>query len=620
MRKDHLLTLVIIQALLTIPAYGQVNAYAKISAFTDSTLTLDVSYVDETYDTFEDGEAIVIMQMQDDVLGSTSHDSSFGDLSSIGSAGYYEIVRIASHTENESSIPSIISLSSDLLRTYNLSSNSSIQIISFPLLGSPDYTSVSDISGVPWDGNLGGVIAFEVDGTFTLEHDIDASGIGFRGGDEDGPTSGSCDGSTYYSAASDQFAGKGEGIYKVTNSNYEEAKGKMLNGGGGGNEHNGGGGGGGNYSAGGEGGIGWDCGGTFAGGDGGLELGTQVSSVRVFAGGGGGGGEGNNNVSTAGADGGGIILLKADSLVTSTGASSVSISANGNDSGDAGNDGAGGAGAGGSIILDIDVFEIDPLCPLTVSANGGDGGDVGSAGVHGGGGGGGQGCIKLSADLPIADATLETVSGTGGWNDTGYSSKAGDGSGIDNLGLLDLTPTVLPIQLLSFTAQLHNTSVELSWITSSETNNDYFEVERSKDNLEWKKIGTVDGAGTSNTYNFYSLRDEQAQAGANYYRLKQVDYNGRASFSNAVIIVLDYGFEDISIYPNPSKDFVNILLNNIELYHVGFYNSCGKEVHINHSILGNRISLDLSNEIEGIYIVRLSSESKVHSGIVIIDK
>ena len=99
------------------------------------------------------------MQMQDDVIGSTADDASFGDLGSIQSAGRYEIVTILSHTE-AAGLPTSITISGSFTYSYNTGANSSVQIISFPTFGSPDYTTVSNISAKVWNGNTGGVVAF----------------------------------------------------------------------------------------------------------------------------------------------------------------------------------------------------------------------------------------------------------------------------------------------------------------------------------------------------------------------------------------------------------------------------------------------------------------------------
>ena len=93
-----------------------VNGYAHISAINDSTLTL--SNVDEQYDTFEDGEEIILMQMQGAGISDSSNSASFGNLSSIGSAGLYEVATIFSHTES-SGLPLTIKLSSKIKNNYS---------------------------------------------------------------------------------------------------------------------------------------------------------------------------------------------------------------------------------------------------------------------------------------------------------------------------------------------------------------------------------------------------------------------------------------------------------------------------------------------------------------------
>ncbi|NOR88395.1 MAG: T9SS C-terminal target domain-containing protein, partial [Bacteroidales bacterium] len=401
----------------------EINAYAEVTNISGTTITL--SSVDETVDTFEDGDQIIIMQMQDDVIGSnTGDDASFGDLSDIQSAGLYEIVTILSHTES-SGLPAIITVSAAFTNTYNTGSNSAVQIISFPTLGSPDYTTSSNILSKDWDGSTGGVVAFNVNGVLTLANDILADESGFRGASANSDnSSGSCDGTTYISATTDDYADKGEGIYKISNSNYFAGKGHVLSGGGGGNSHNGGGGGGSNYSIGGDGGPGWQSSSPgycvpTAGGLGGLALFGEIDESRIFLGGGGGSGEGNNGGPPTGGSGGGIIILHANEISTTGSCAGISISTNGEnvDSGTSSNDGGSGGGAGGSIIIETALWSIDASCDLTISANGGNGTSVGSGSTHGGGGGGGHG-VMFFLDA-IYTGTTETDPGDGGGNDNG---------------------------------------------------------------------------------------------------------------------------------------------------------------------------------------------------------
>ncbi len=94
----------------------------------------------------------------------------------------------------------------------------------------------------------------------------------------------------------------------------------------------------------------------------------------------------------------------------------------------------------------------------------------------------------------------------------------------------------LPVELISFSGQKKDASVLLSWETSSELNNNYFSVERSDDDGEFSSIGIVDGNGTCSQPHFYSFTDDDPNTGENYYRLRQVDFNGREHISNIIAI------------------------------------------------------------------------------------
>ncbi|MGB6036117.1 MAG: hypothetical protein WBG42_07600, partial [Cryomorphaceae bacterium] len=114
--------------------------------------------------------------------------------------------------------------------------------------------------------------------------------------------------------------------------------------------------------------------------------------------------------------------------------------------------------------------------------------------------------------------------------------------------------TPLPIELISFDAELRGTYVDLDWETATEINNDYFVVERAGENLDWKPILTVTGAGNSNSLLAYSEKDRQPLDGLSYYRLKQVDYDGEFSYSEPVAVFNNQveSSHDVFMYPNPS--------------------------------------------------------------------
>ncbi|RYF97405.1 MAG: hypothetical protein EOO00_00195 [Chitinophagaceae bacterium] len=238
---------------------AQVNGYAKVTSVIGPVLT--VTNFNETYDQFDIGDRVIVMQMQDNVIGSnTANNSSFGNIASIANAGRFEVATVLL-TARVSGILNVITLTGPLSTTFNTGSNSSVQIVTFPTLGSPNYSTTSNINALPWDGNIGGIVAFNVNGILTLNHNISADNAGFRGGasDSNNGTDAGCNNTTFFSAVSAYHGNKGEGIYKATDANYTSAVGRIASGGGGGNGHNSGGGGGSNYTSGGDGGNGYNC-------------------------------------------------------------------------------------------------------------------------------------------------------------------------------------------------------------------------------------------------------------------------------------------------------------------------------------------------------------------------
>ncbi len=111
----------------------------------------------------------------------------------------------------------------------------------------------------------------------------------------------------------------------------------------------------------------------------------------------------------------------------------------------------------------------------------------------------------------------------------------------------------LPIELISFDAYYKGKEVNITWQTATETNNDYFTIERSENGTIFEPNGIVDGAGNSNALLTYFDIDHSPLSGTSYYRLKQTDFNGTYSYSKIVAVkplsLSDGGF---MIYPNPT--------------------------------------------------------------------
>ena len=112
----------------------------------------------------------------------------------------------------------------------------------------------------------------------------------------------------------------------------------------------------------------------------------------------------------------------------------------------------------------------------------------------------------------------------------------------------------LPIQLVEFNAKTEQNYIKTYWKTLSEFNNDYFVVEKSIDLKEFYEIGKVKSAGFSSSPLYYELFDYNPFNGYQYYRLKQVDFNGSYSYSDTIVVFYNSNYSascNLIIYPNP---------------------------------------------------------------------
>jgi Secretion system C-terminal sorting domain len=120
---------------------------------------------------------------------------------------------------------------------------------------------------------------------------------------------------------------------------------------------------------------------------------------------------------------------------------------------------------------------------------------------------------------------------------------------------------VLPVQWLQpVTASIHNHHSMVEWSTASEINNEKFVIEHSNDGKEFYYTGEQKGEGNTNEAKTYSFIHESPSAGMNYYRIKQMDFDGKYTYSN--IASVSYKPQDLRIYPNPVRNEVTITTTN----------------------------------------------------------
>lgn len=160
----------------------------------------------------------------------------------------------------------------------------------------------------------------------------------------------------------------------------------------------------------------------------------------------------------------------------------------------------------------------------------------------------------------------------------------------------------LPVELVDFNAVLNKDKhVSLSWRTLSENNNLKFVIERSSNGLDFSSIMTVPGQGNSTTGMSYQTLDKNPFFGLNYYRLKQVDYNGNYNYSAIRVVDVDHE-KMVSIYPNPAKDL--IFIDSKELLKIEFVDVLGQGKMSLDVLVGNN-SIDVSHLCRGMYLLRI---------------
>jgi hypothetical protein len=180
--------------------------------------------------------------------------------------------------------------------------------------------------------------------------------------------------------------------------------------------------------------------------------------------------------------------------------------------------------------------------------------------------------------------------------------------------------TVLPVTFSKFIVKTHQDGKLLHWRTETELNNKVFEIERSNDMQNYNVIATVDGQGNSSIPIDYEYLDKNPLKGQNYYRIKQVDFDGKYSYS--VIRRADHIIEGVqihSVFPNPAHQQVTLEIFSERLAQttIAVYNSLGVEVQRQSKRLNRgwqNVPLNLSNHPGGLYKIVLDIEN---SGVIV---
>lgn len=197
-----------------------------------------------------------------------------------------------------------------------------------------------------------------------------------------------------------------------------------------------------------------------------------------------------------------------------------------------------------------------------------------------------------------------------------YSSKGDAAAEIDDISI---TAATLPVTLINFSGEIKGKQNILHWATATEESNMGFEIQRSIDGIDFSKIGFVNtkaADGNSNAKINYNFTDAAYTSNTNYYRLKQIDKDGKFNYSN-IIVLRDENAPSLSkiiIYPNPAKNMLNVKIasngtNQIALLVTDLK---GKLLLNKITNVGNGesiIQVDVSHLAAGTYFLKLLSEN-----------
>lgn len=202
-------------------------------------------------------------------------------------------------------------------------------------------------------------------------------------------------------------------------------------------------------------------------------------------------------------------------------------------------------------------------------------------------------------------------------------SKAGAISISNNIVTgFDSNGAALPVVMLSFSVKKSGISAEINWQTATETNNNYFTIQRSKDGSNMEDIAIINGAGSSSEIKSYVTFDNKPYDGLSYYRIKQTDFDGKTSYTDFVSFSLKSEI-NFKVFPNPFGNSTTFQINkesqsiDCELILI---NSIGKEV-LKIAITKPLTLIQTESYSPGIYTYYIKSFGGIlHSGIIILER
>ncbi|MFT3934552.1 MAG: hypothetical protein QM726_13095 [Chitinophagaceae bacterium] len=199
--------------------------------------------------------------------------------------------------------------------------------------------------------------------------------------------------------------------------------------------------------------------------------------------------------------------------------------------------------------------------------------------------------------------TYDLVAGT-----LNYSAYSGS---LSAFGIAELN-IALPVTWISFTGRKVQSTIALKWVTAAELNNAYFDVERKGDDGSFTAIGRVAAATQGNSSNEYQFTDNKPLAGQSYYRLKQVDIDGKSSYSNVIgFINADNSSYSITAAAGSKQMIVTVPQTVINTTYLLIYDGNGRQLYRQQLKAGNTAVHTTFLSASGIYIANIIQGNSV---------
>ncbi len=209
-------------------------------------------------------------------------------------------------------------------------------------------------------------------------------------------------------------------------------------------------------------------------------------------------------------------------------------------------------------------------------------------------------------DAKFDEFRISTTARSAGWITTSYNNQNTPSSfyTVSSESVASTLCSILPVRLLYFKATPDGAVVNLDWATSTETNNDYFTIERSEDGSAWHAFKTVGGAGTTEKEHTYSIVDQNPYS-RTYYRLRQTDYDGQETTSHVTVAYINKS-GSVNIYTNPEKK--QLIIDDVsDINSVMIFSSTGKNIRLPGTLESGTAIYSTAGLSPGIYVVHVAN-------------